>query len=359
MKIREANRPLYYVSSSFSPELREDYSNWNNTTEFIPDMQEWIWDQLNYYIRHNIKMKNIDSEKGNRMISTFKTARIYNETCKGHSTVDTVVTHLYVCELLLEVLAMLFGNDWSCGHGYEFKDDLSKDAKDIFISPINFKSNGLAHVIHKLFYKNPLEVKENLTIKDYLIFCPELRTFMFESEKMMPKVIACYNEDYGATGAHTKEENYHCISFNMRDYFAITKPSESYNAEEEHGKNFPELKDYNISNKWASFSVEDETSSDRFISITRDPDGNTYALGFGQSPVQKQRDIEIRFGIIFVLGSLGRYRPWIWGKVEEENPRQYYAIKKFLGYNHLLFPYLILGYLSGKYFTFLKMAVLG
>ena len=356
MKINEADRPIYYISKDYSPELGDDYSNWNNTTEYIPDMQEWIWDQLDYYIQHNIKIKNINSEKEIKIVSAFKTARKYNETCRGNSTVDTVVTHLYVCELLLEVMSMLFGNDWSFGHGYEFKDVPSKDTKDIFNLSVNFKSNGLAHVIHGLFYTVPLEGRENLTFRDYLLFCPELRTFVFETEKVMPKVISC-DEDHGSTGEHTKEENYHCISFKMKDYFVITKPSEFYSAEDENKKDFPELQNYNVSKKWSCFSVDGEVYSDKFISTTREPDGNTFALGFGQSPVQKQRDIEVRFAIIFILGSLGRYRPWIWEKLREENPKQYYAAKKFLGYNHILFPYLILGYLSGKFFSFVKTAV--
>ena len=360
MSIKEENRPLYYIDKSYSPELGHDYSNWNNTTDFLPDMGEWVWDQLDFYVRHNIKIKNINQDKGVKIISALKTARKYNKTSTNNNNVDMVVTHMYVCELLLQVLSMIGGNNWAYGHGYKFSGSDEIDS-DIFSTKIELKDGGLAHEIHKLFFIDKLKSNNNIILKDYLTFCPELRKFMFEIEKTTPRAIGCSEEGYGATGAHpeTDGKDYHVLVFATTDYHALLKTDEGYNAKEEHEKNFPELVDYNVANRWSSFAVQDEILSDKFISITRDPENNLFALGFGQSPVQKQRDVEVRFGVVFTLGSLGRYRPWIWNKIEEENPQQYYAIKKFLENNYLLFPYLILGYLSGKYFTFNKTAVLG
>jgi hypothetical protein len=321
-------------------------------------MNEWVWDTLDYHIRHNIKIKKIDSDKAIKIISALKTARKYNEASIDGNSIDTVVTHLYVSELLLQILSMIGGNDWSHGHGYKFSGSEENDS-DIFSAKVEFKNGGLAHNIHKLFFTEQLDSSKILPFKDYITFCPELRKFIFEIENETPKVISCEDESYGCTGGHTEQDKtYHVASFSMTDYHALQKDGD-FNQKEEHEHNFPELESYNISNRWSSFAVEDELFSDKFLSITRDPFKNVFALGFGQSPVQKQRDIEIRFAILFTLGSLGRYRPWIWNKIEEENSQQYFAIKKFLEYNHLLFPYLILGYLSGKYFTFNSKAVWG
>lgn len=359
MNIPEEKRPLYYIDRSFSPELGQDYSNWNNTSDFLPDISIWIWDQLDHYIRHNIKNKKITPDKEIKILSAYKTARKYHETCLGRSTIDTVVTHLYVCELLVQVLIMINGKDWSLSHGYKFEGFENTGTK-AFDAEIVKKSIGLSHELHSLFFSTPLDQKKRSKLKDYLMFCPELRKYMFEIERIIPHTISC-EENYGGTGSHKEHgKTYHSLHFEMSDYHAIFQPKErNFNQKTEHGKNFPELNRYTVSNSYSDFAVEDESLSDKFISVTRDPYGKTFALAFGQSPVEKQRDIEIRFAIVFILGSLGRYRPWIWRKLEEEDPVQYFALKKFLEYNHLLFPYLILCYLSGKHFTFNTTAVWG
>ena len=352
MDINEKDRPLYYIDSSFAPELGQDFQDWNNVSDFLPDVSEWAWDQLDYHIRRSIRISKISKDKQIKILSALKTARKYHATCINESTIHTVVTHLYVCELLLQILSMIGGNDWSFSHWYVTP---SADIRNIFKLPIQIKKTGLSQNIHSLFFTSELKHSGiSITLKDYLMFCPELRKFMFENEKIIPKVFSC-TENYSATGAHTNpEKNYHVVNFNGVEYSAL-HGSGWRSSDQLHKKNFPELKDYNISaNKFANFSVEDEPFAEKFISTTRDPQGKIFALAFGESKVQKQRDIEIRFAIIFTLGSLGRYRPWIWDTMEDKNPEQYFAIKKFLEYNHILFPYLILGYLSGKYFTFDK-----
>lgn len=355
-QIKEENRPLYYTDTSYSPELGQDYANWNNNSSFVPNMDTWLWDSLDYYIRHRIQIKKADMEVSEKIVSAFKTARRYNDTCKNSSTIDTVVTHMYVCELLIQILCLLDGDGWSYGHGYDTKGLNDVEIGDILSLKVHLKGAGLAHSLHGLFYSNKLDASQEPTLAAYLALCPETRNLMRQSNDV-PQIVSC-GEGYGGTGAHEKEGTYHHVGFEMMDYHQMKNVSETYNAAEVHKRNFPELETYNVA-RHTSFSVEDERFSDKFISTTCDPNGKTYALAFGDSTVQKQRDLEIRYGVVFYLGSLGRYRPWIWAQMENKNPEQYFVIKTFLEHNHQMFPYTVLRYLSGKSFTFIKTAVWG
>jgi hypothetical protein len=356
-QIKEESRPLYYNDSSYSPELGQDYQNWNNNSSFVPSMDTWLWDNLDFYIRHRIQIKKTDSETKKKIISAFKTARKYNDTCKNNSTTDTVVTHMYVCELLAQVLCLLDGEGWSYGHGYDTKGLSDIEISDILSLKVHLKGAGLAHSLHSLFYKNKLDDSKEPTLADYLALCPETRNFMRDSSSI-PQIVSC-SEDYGATGAHEKDGTFHTVHFEMMDYHQMKDAAETHNVAELHARNFPELKSYSIANKYTPFSVEEEVYSDKFISTTCDPNGKRYALAFGDSRVPKQRDLEVRLAAVFYLGSLGRYRPWIWAEMENENPEEYFIMKTFLEHNHQMFPYTVLRYLSGKSFTFIKTAVWG
>ena len=64
--------------------------------------------------------------------------------------------------------------------------------------------------------------------------------------------------------------------------------------------------------------------------------------------VQKQTDLEVRFYIMYLLGSLARYHPDIWEGLKTKNKNWYFLISRFLEHNQYLFPMLILRYISGR-----------
>jgi hypothetical protein len=112
---------------------------------------------------------------------------------------------------------------------------------------------------------------------------------------------------------------------------------------------FPEIAEkYTIANSYSNFNLFTTYYYDDFVSTTTDINGRHFGLGFGGSNIQKQTDIEIRFYILYLLGTLARYHPNIWEGIKQNNKDWYFLICRFLEHNQYLFPMLILRYISGR-----------
>jgi hypothetical protein len=340
-------RPAYFVYSSYHPEGEEAQANWNHYGHPIPNFSTWLFDQLEYYSAK----ENRNDEFKDEILNTIRTARQYDETCKNLSPTSTIITHMYVCELLVKALLLFFGKEPDAIHGYS-----KREADKIADYYCTVQSSGIAQNLHTLFYSNEFERGDLPPLREYLKLLPELRKECVEIFNEPPYVFRC-NETYGATGAHTGDRDYH---YHLCGPDIDTSTLSGHR--DLHSRKdliFPELSQHYTVASYTSFSAEDRELSDDFISVTSDTHGQKYAMGFGQTNVPKQRDIELRFYVVFLLGSIARYSIKDWKKVESENPGLFLMIRRFIENNHTAFPFLILRYMTGRAYSFGKTSVYG
>ncbi len=344
------SRPPYFISKSYNPSFGEAYANWNVYSQFIPDLRRWVYDRLEFHALQELR----DSSKKKEILAILKTARKYDQSCINLPVTSTVVTHMYVCELLIKAMLLFFKVTPEKHHGYSFKSKASNPL-EYYSSVVN---RGIAVNLHNLFYSNPFPSSGDFpSLKEYFRLCPDLRKECYEVLKKSPYVFPC-KEGYGSTGSHSVSAHYHSCGISI-DVGIMTKSGSS---KDRMCKIFPDYSNYNVETgnaRYTSSSVEGESKSDNFISTTRGVDGSSYAIGFGESPVIKQRDIEIRFYITFLLGSMARYSPKEWEEMELENPGLFFLVKRFLEVNHVLFPLLVLRYITGKAYSIISRSVLG
>ncbi len=331
-------RPPYFVYDSYRPEWKDAFANWNHHTHSIPNLRAWLFDKIQYYATTELRDKKLKDE----ILATIMTASSYDKTCLELSPNDTIVTHMYVCELLNKVLLLFFGISPITHHGYSVKNQNEKNILDIFLE----SRNGVAIQLHDLFYDAKLP-KTLPNLSEYLRFCPELIKETYWIQWIHPFVFE-WHEGYSATWLHKASEHYHycasdaLIPSDVSAYLAINQWF------------FPEVgKEYSIAdNQYTSFSVEERKKSDDFISTTSDIDGRKYLMWFWQSKVPKQRDIELRFYIIYLLGSTARYSPLLWNQLERSEPWAYLMIRRFIETNHIIYPFLVLRYITGRAYSF-------
>lgn len=337
------SRPPYLVSLHYHPEAEEELSGWNVRRYPPTDLREWLYDEIEYYCGTEAR----DPEKIEELLNTIQTARKYDRTCIGHSSTETIVTHLYVCELLVKTLLLFFGYSYDSHHGYTtsgLKDILEKDSASVLdLKLLGIKSGGLHNNLHDLFFTEPL-TQDFPTLEEYLLLCPEL---IKECQNILHKPSHVYqgSEDFSLV---EKDSSKYLHSITIEDRLVVLQGHRSSTKEED----FPEL--INYQDRFQERALEDK--SDQLISMTSDVEGDIFALGFGQSQLSKQREIEIRFYIVYLLGSLGRYHVNTWQKLRTKEIAPYLLIKRFLDYNHLLFPFIVLRYITGRSYTFAHIA---
>lgn len=336
-------RPPYFVYDHYFPEWEEDFSEWNRYQHSIPNFRTWLFDQIEYSAINELRNPALKNE----LVATLDTARSYDRTCLNMPPIETIVTHMYVCELLIKALLLFFWEDLKKHHWYEAKTDskINSAIKTPFDCYLESR-DGLSAQLHGLFYSQELP-KQLPSVREYFRLCPELMKECSEIFKTPACVFPC-SEGYGASGLHTDpEKHYH---YCKPQPFVSTLPG--YRG---IGMNidqcFPDLISYD---KWGhtSLGVEESDKADNFISATADLDGSKYALWFGATGVPKQRDVEVRFYIVYLLGSLARYSPNDWQDMRTKNPGFYLMAKRFLESNHILFPFLILRYITGRGYAF-------
>lgn len=351
-KIKWNNKPPYFYDVDYDPDLPlpdKAFHARNLTYDYLPNIRQWIYDQLELYAVSKLRNKSRLAE----VRALCKTIRWYDQTVVDVDPFTTVVTQLYVCELLATLLTVFFD---SCptprAHGYKWKALPSgpMPLKDLFLMAKK-AAPGLAFDLHNLFYQQPLMPEDKgrfPSLVEYLKFIPEIRIDFDAAKQGSSRVIRCGEQGYRATCAHPdpNHETYH--------YIANLENDELLNIHRDEislPQLFPELANfYTIANHYGKTPVSSSPFSDEMISTTEDVNGECYGLGFGGSAVQKQRDIEIRFYIMFVLGSLGRYNPDIWSTLPEREPVWYFFVRRFLEHNQILFPLLALRYMTGRGF---------
>lgn len=349
------NRPPYFISSSYHPEGEEAQSNWNVYSYPIPDKRSWLYDQIEYYATKECRVEDAKKE----LLDTLSIARRYDESCLSLLSTDTIVTHLYVCELLVKALLLFFEGKTSTYHGYSARHLINSTLSSISEYFLESK-NGITQDLHNLFYSTPLPMATSLpSLKEYLRFCPELSKECSEILHIPPYVFKAI-ESYGATGSHSGNGHFHFCSpdlgvSTLKGFRDLHTKRDSF---------YPELTtNYTIGNQQTGYyteaSAESEQKSDKFISVTADLNGTRYALGFGESAVHKQRDIEIRFYIIYLLGSIARYSPSKWKELKNDDPGLSLMIKRFIDNNHLIFPFIVLRYMTGRAYSLTQTAVFG
>lgn len=334
-------RPPYFISSDYRPEWKGGFANWNKHTHSVPDLRTWLFDKIQYHATTELRDPSLKED----ILATIMTATLYDKTSIELSPVNTVVTHMYVCELLNKVLLLFFGVKPIPHHWYSVKNPQETNILSIYCH----SRDWIAKQMHNLFYDTPLPLKlENLS--EYLKFCPELIKETYSILQTIPNVFEWMSEGYWYCWDHKKAWNYHCCSTDALipwDPTALLPVDEWF---------FPEIWiSYTVNNNmFTHFSVEDTPKTDDFISTTADINGTKYLMWFWNSYVPKQRDIEIRFYIIYLLWTIARYSPLLWSRLEKNEPWTYLMIKRFIETNHIIYPFLILRYITWRWYSFWK-----
>lgn len=344
-------RPPFFHDSSYEPGFTDDnaWSGANLVRDHITDLRSWIYDRLVIHGQADLRNQTRSAE----FFDTLNTAREYDRTTLASSPFHTIVTHLYVCELLAKTLLFFFDQPKPHTHGYKWDDRV-----DIFSAAAK-GSEGMASALHRLFYATALpDITGNVNlphIDEFMRFLPELKGNFPGIDPILPLSLSC-TEDWGATGAHPggSNETYHAVH--------IEDPMLS-NPGRPHGHTdlsilFPELRTtYRIASNYSSIPLSSQPMADQLISTSHDINGSTFALGFGGSSVPKMRDLEIRYYLAFVLGSIARYDAHAWNNLQQTQPLLYFKIIRFLEHNQIMFPLLILRYLSGRTYSFVGRSV--
>lgn len=343
--LNKTNKPSYFHDDSYDPNFEDSsqaFSYANVILDHIPDLRNWLFDKL----RQEAHGFPISEKLQEKIDAVLQSARNYDSTTKNLSPYDTVITQLYTDELLIKILLYCYGKESATYHGYTLHTDSFKafDFAKIGDVELVLKRDGLAQNLHELFYVNKFNSspEKNMimpNLGEYFCFLPEIRN---DLSRMGLKTRSCTCDvGWGATGVHPKEGTYHY--FNVNNSVEINK----------FGLNistlFPEIvSEYIIANGYSKSNLFETNHCDNLVSATCDINGNNFALGFGGSAVRKQTDIEIRFYVIFLLGSIARYYPDLWEGIRTKNKNWYFLISRFLEHNQYLFPMLILRYISGR-----------
>jgi|GEM_PF-4279395 hypothetical protein len=347
-QFRTEDRPPYFVDSSYCPEGAGAYSNWNVLLHSIPDPRSWIYDRIEYYVKKECRDSTVTQE----VINIVKTARNYDDTCIGASPQNTIITHMYVCELLVKALLLFFGVKPTNHHGYSKKE--SERLRDFYCT--NLK-DGISQDLHSLFYSTPLP-KKLPSLEEYLRFLPETRKECYSLFKKAPHIFKCVT-GFTSTGAHSQPGHYHFCN-PIVDTSTIPGLENLY---KQTDIIFPEKQKFYIlktgQGRSTNFPAEEHPYCDDIISTTEDIYGTHYALGFGESDVPKQRDLEIRFYLVFLLGSIARYSPNDWLELAQNDPELFIMVRLFLENNHLSFPFFILRYITGRGYSLKRSATYG
>ncbi len=345
-QFKTEDRPPYVIQPSYCPEGTGGHSNWNVLLHPVPDLRSWIYDHIEYYSKKENRNASVTQE----IINIIKTARNYDYTCIDTSPQNTIITHMYVCELLIKAMLLFFGITPTNYHGYKKQE--SEELRNFYCK--NGKG-GISQDLHSLFYSTALP-DELPPLKEYLRFLPELRKECYSILKKAPHVFRCIT-GFSSTGAHTKSGHYHYCN-PIKDVSTIPGFEDIYKRMDEI---FPEKNNFYTvaacNNKFTDFSAEDKPLCDEIISTTEDIYGTQYALGFGATNVPKQRDVEIRFYLVFLLGSIARYTPSGWLELEMSDPELFIMVRRFLENNHIVFPFLILRYITGRAYSFKRESV--
>lgn len=349
----EKHRPPYFHWLSYEPGLAKDNA-WacaNLIRDYIPDLRNWIYDRLLVHGQKDIR----NSERIEEFKQVLDTAREYDRTTLNSNPYHSIVTHLYVCELLAQSLLCFFDKEKPHGHGYKWHD-----TEHLYAASVK-GGNGIAQSLHELFFSEKLvNIAATHRLPDaeeFMRLLPELRSMYPGMEARPPLIFSC-EESYGGTAQHPNPDTgtYHSIHIN--DSLSTNAIREAYPDQDGLPILFPELEKVYTIARYANVPLASLPTCDQLISVTHDVNGAGFALSFGLGTLPKMRDIEIRYYLLFVLGSIARYDVPTWSQISKENPILYYKILRFLEHNQILFPLLILRYLSGRTYAFVGRAVL-
>lgn len=335
---KSSARPPYFYHFDYQPE-RDDlaYSQANRVSEYVPSTLAWTFDQMEYYVAHKASCTEARKAKAKHFL---KMLRIYSATIEGVDPYSTLVTQLYISEMLLSVLLLAFDKDVPHSHGYSF--NLGENFV-VRSAALRTQKSGIAFAVHELFYDAQLPQDRRMAeLEEYFSFLPEIRK-EYTSQPRFTRTIR-YTSDYGCTGAHAEEGIYHAssVSKDQNDVQGWCPGAPTNEAL------FPDFfANYTVAGKYMNKCVTTMPKADDCVTVTHDVNGDPYTLGFGTSSVVKQRDIEIRFYIIFVLGSIARYRPTVWAELQERDPEFYMFVRRFVEHNMVLFPLQVLRYMTG------------
>ncbi len=342
--ITRANRPPFFHSFDYEPDYEpvdNAYAVSNLIREKIPDYRKWLFDRL--MIHGQLEIRNRDRLAD--YIATLTAAIEYDRTTHSSTPHRTVVTDLYVSELLVKCLLIFLDRKIPNGHGYRWHHERHPFAASV-------KTNGLAGELHALFYENSLLTDYPLDTplgpaEDFMRLLPELYGTHPGNSHGKSNLYPC-SSDYNCTGAHVEagvKGILHHVVFS------------SMNAAPE-ATAFPELEIAYDDKHFLKTPLHKITHADTLIATTSDLNGKTYAMSFVGAQVPKMQDIEIRYYLMFVLGSIARYAPSRWFNLINESPILFYKTQRFLEHNQIMLPLLALRYMTGRTYSFAERALL-
>lgn len=353
-------KPAFFHSQDYLEDWATDnaFSRVNVQHDIPLGIKGWIFDMLQLSIS-----KIGDPVLVKKMQAALTTAREYDKSTENLDPLATVITQMYVCELLGKLLIYRFSptpEDFFKNHGYYTMSNAPLDALDAKVKTKK-DAGGIAFGLHDIFYSTALPHElEMMPVRTYLRYIPELRETVFDVTKESTLLFRAHHDDANFSPNETYTNVTHRVSISLDDGILSR-----FNLKSIWADVLPELAsgiatgNPNGGNNGYNPSLQADGKSDNIISSTFDLDGRLYYMGFGgENTPPKQREVEIRWYLIFVLGSLARYYPEQWQEIRGSALHQYW-IRRFLETNQVLYPLNVLRYITGRTFCWQSIARFG